>query len=351
MQCTKLQPPAHSDRCRDCSHESGDRDSFVTVKAGFRRLGLLLIVLPLGSLLAQADGVPIYKEGPGSRPQAAIRKGFAKLRQSGALVLTKANVNEQMKRTSCSVGIAPPTKAKLDNRELWRRARAAHLRLGWFYRCEECDRWHIDLAGGYAISASVCATCAHVVKPLAMKEGFMVAADDDDQVFAVAEVLACNHATDVAILRLATDKLKPLPLGSDVVPGDEIACFSEPDGRRGFFSQGHVNRFVQRPFLLKQEVEQLTADGFKLDGHPIWMEVSSEWAPGSSGSAILDACGNAVAHVSEIETVLDDPEPEPADEAAPKGKSASTAPLEPAGTSIVFHDAICASEVLALIKK
>ena len=305
-----------------------------------------LVVLLADSVFAQADGVPVYPEGRGSRSNAPVMKALLELRNAGSLPVSKENIQEQMKRSSCKLDLPKPTTTRLESRELWKRARSSHLRIGWYYLCTKCDRWHLDLAGGYAIAKDVAATCAHVIKPVNIKQGYLVAADDIDRVYPVSEVLAHSPATDVAILRLKTDQLSPLPLSTDVYPGDEVACFSDPDGRRGFYSEGHVNRFVQRPFLRGKESAAQAAAGYDTSKTPVWLVCSTDWAPGSSGSAVIDQFGNAVGHVSEIETLVDPPRVPPAKNQSPKAEQAAPSP----GTTIVFHDAIAANEVLALIK-
>jgi len=77
---------------------------------------------------------------------------------------------------------------------------------------------------------------------------------------------------------------------------------------------------------------------------PVWLETTTDWAPGSSGSALIDQFGNAVGHVSEIQTVLEEPL------TARKKKSEATV-IEQLGTQMVFHQAIGAVEMKALVKK
>lgn len=333
--------------------------------SGFGAAVLALVVLPAApSLLAQAPGVPVYAEGPGTRPMAALRTAAKKLKASGEL-LSQGAMAKQLDRKGCSLELPPASARKLDARELWQRARKAHIRVGWYYLCNDCKRWHVDLSGGYAITKDAVATCAHVIgdgKDATMKEGYLIAADDDDHLYAVKEVLAVNAATDTAILRLATDQLQSLPLGSDVVPGDPVVCFSDPMDRRGVFSTGIVSRFMRRPFLREEE---LTPDQRKHPAtveSPVWVQVSADWAPGSSGSAVLDACGNAIGHVSEIEPILDEgddvplsvdedgEEPEQAVKPEKTDADATAPPLQQ-GTVIVFHDAIAASNVRALVRR
>jgi hypothetical protein len=156
-------------------------------------------------------------------------------------------------------------------------------------------------------------------------------------------VLACNAGTDCAIIRVKSDKpLTPLPLGFDVSPGDPVWCFSDPSGKRGYFSEGIVSRFVKRPFMRKKEAEKLP-EGVEMPT-PVWLETTTDWAPGSSGSALIDQFGNCVGHVSEIQSVLEDPLP-------PRKKSVNSTASQQLGTLIIFHQAIAAGEIKALVRK
>lgn len=303
---------------------------------------LLALMLP-GLLNAQAPGVPVYNEGRGSRPQAALMEQAKKLHEASALLPLKQAM-EQAKRGQCALTLPLADTRPLTPRERWQRARLAHIRVGAFFLCSNCDRWHLDLAGGYAITADgAVATCAHVIAPPeSMKEGWLVAATEDDELLVVTEVLCCNEGTDSAIIRVkSAAPLTPLPLGLDVSPGDPVWCFSDPNGKRGYFSEGVVSRFVRRSFMRKKEADKLP-QGTAIP-RPVWLETTTEWAPGSSGSAVIDQFGNAVGHVSEIQSVLEEPLPA----RRKKGEKDATPPV---GTLMVFHQAIAAAEVLALVK-
>ncbi len=306
---------------------------------------ILLFLLASASFAkAQAPGVPIYAEGRGSRPNAALIEQAKKL-QGAAALLSMTKATEQAGRMQCDISLPPADTKPLTSRERWQRARLAHIRVGQFYLCSKCDKWHLDLAGGYAITAAgAVATCAHVIAPPPdMKEGWLVAATEDDVLLPVTEVLACNVGTDCAIIRVKSDQpLTALPLSLDVSPGDAVWCFSDPMGKRGYFSEGIVSRFVLRPFMRKKEAQKLP-EGVDVP-KPVWLETTTEWAPGSSGSALIDQFGNGVGHVSEIQTVLEDPLPV-------RKKKGETAANQQLGTQIVFHQAIGAVEVKALVKK
>ncbi len=293
---------------------------------------------------AQAPGVPVYPEGRGARPNATLTEQAKKL-QAASELLSMTRALEQAEKTSCDIALPPADDKPLPPRERWQRARLAHIRVGQFYLCSKCDRWHLDLAGGYAITADgAVATCAHVIAPPPnMKEGWLVAVTEEDVILPITEVLACNPGTDCAILRVkSTQPLVPLPLSLDVSPGDSVWCFSDPAGKRGYYSEGLVSRFVKRPFMSKKESDKLP-EGTEIP-KPVWLETTTDWAPGSSGSALIDQYGNAVGHVSEIQTILEEPLP------AKKKKSEATV-IQQLGTQMVFHQAIGAVELKALVKR
>lgn len=293
------------------------------------RLLLLAALLALKPLVpAQLPSVPLHATD--ARESDALRAAAAKLREAGALV-PEATLVGQLTRTNCVLALPTPRKSRLTGRELWAAARAAHLRVGWSFLCTRCSNWHLDLAGGYALTKDgAVATCQHVTKrPANFKEGSLVAADEAGNVFPVLEILAADPRTDACIVRIGARELKPLPLATEVTPGDRAFCFSDPLGQRGYFSDGIVNRFLTRQ-----------PGGTNLP--PVTrLNVTTDWAPGSSGSAVLDEFGNAIGHVTTITTLP----------SAPATKSGDSGSARAERTLITLHEAVSARDVLALIQK
>jgi S1-C subfamily serine protease len=196
--------------------------------------------------------------------------------------------------------------------------------VGWFYKCTRCTRWHFNLAGGYAITVDgAVATCHHVVEPGdTMKEGYLIAVTVDGEVLPVGEVLAANKLTDACIVRVRSEQpLKPLAVNTEIQPGDEVWCYSDPAGREGYFSRGMVNRFFRHVHGDEEA--------------PVRINVSTDWAPGSSGSAVLDVFGNAIGHVTAIDSH--------------GGGNGAGTDDHAEKTLIVFHSAVRASDVRSLI--
>ena len=322
--------------------------------------------------LAQAPGAPI-EENATDDAYAAILEEAQRLVDEKRLPLDAEKVRELLVHpTPVAVKPPPAKKEKLAPPELARLARAALLRVGWIYRDDPQDDWQLDLAGGYAIApGGVAVTCRHVIDPdyaTPIKEGYLIAADARGTVTGVAAVLAVDEEMDAAIVRIEGLKNEPLPLNDQSTVGDGAYVYSDPMGVPGYFSEGMVNRFYWfDPAAGKDPTTLAGARNLRI-------HVSCDWAPGSSGSPVLDECGNALAHVTEIESLLDDPSfdedemkeertdpkregPEPAtdDETAGKAESDADEETDPyadaPATMMVLHSATPARGVRLLAEK
>ena len=299
------------------------------------RVAALLLVGPaVAGFAQQTPEKKVYLNRGGD---AALLRAAGVLREAGKLV-DPAPLLPQLARTRCKLALPPPRTAPASGRAIWELARQSYLRVGWYYLCSKCDHWHANVAGGYALTADgAAATCHHVVeKPEHYEKGYLIAVNDAGDILPVTEILAADARADVCILRVrAAGELKPLPLADTALPGDIAYCFSDPMGFRGYFSQGMVNRYY------KELPRRLVARGESPPGEaPLSMNVSTDWAPGSSGAAVLDQCGNAIGHVARIQPVEEQPR-----------KRGETAAKQDTGTYMVLHNAVPASEVLRLIER
>lgn len=294
-----------------------------------------LLCCPFDAVLAQAPDVPIYKQGRKESDQDKNVSAAAKEIYDGGRVPKLDEIKEQLKRTSCRLDLPAVSTRPLSAREIYIAARESHLRVGWCYLCSSCDQWHVNLAGGYVIAKSgAVATCYHVVEPRKeIKQGCLVAADDHGTVLPVTEVLAANRYADACVLRVEGQAMRPLALNTNVYPGDMAYCFSDPLDHRGYFSHGVVNRFYQFPSRRGFSAPASSAYA------PTRLNVSTDWAPGSSGSAVLDECGNVIGHVSTISAIEDEEE------------SNTDNPRASGPTMIVFHEAVSAKDILRLVKR
>ena len=220
------------------------------------------------------------------------------------------------------------------------------MRIGWFYLGKHSKQWHVNLADGYAITADgAAATCRHCVAPeeQEMREGYLIAADASGNVFPVTAVLAQDKEMDAAIVRVEGGNFTQLALNDQTAPGDTVFVFSDPMSAVGYFTSGILNRF----FWLDGSK---STDAVSIEGaRNLRIHVSADWAPGSSGAAVLDVCGHAVGHVSVIDPLVSD-DPLPEEKPGKKGKQSKKKSPPPTDHSalIILHEAVSARSVRML---
>jgi hypothetical protein len=229
-----------------------------------------------------------------------------------------------------AVTLPPARTTPLAPPDIYELARVSHVQVGWHYLCQKCKHWHSDLSGGYAITEDgVIVTCHHVAVPEdKMREGYLIVVDAGGKVWPVTSLLAASAARDVCLLRAGPGPFRALPLNDAVRPGDAAFCLSDPLELTGYFSDGIVNRFYRKP------------GGTGTPDENLRLHVSTDWAPGSSGSPVLDRCGNVIGHVSTIQG-----------KSLPTRKPAETkTPAAPSPTILVVHEASPARSVIHLIE-
>lgn len=326
------------------------------------RLSVALALLLSAPVFAQAPGVAVEpKVLPPAPPE--LLKTLGELRENNKL-LSQETIRKALSHpTPEAVSLPAPFTQPLDPITIAQQLRKSALRVGWYYLCTRCDHWHLNMSGGYVITSDgLAATCHHVLATqLGMREGYAFAATFDGKIYPITQILAADKNIDVAIFRLegAAD-LQPLPLNDQTRPGQRVFLLSEPQGNAGYFSEGIINRFYWEPPRLTGNPELLA------DATYLRLNVSTDWAPGSSGSAVVDDCGNMVGHVSKISTILSPPpqpqippsitNPPASPTTAPTTAPAPNRPTPPLphaqpsqSTHLIFHDATPARPIKLLL--
>jgi len=223
-----------------------------------------------------------------------------------------------------------PATQPLRGREVAERARLGQVHVGMRFRCKKCEKWHVNLGGGYAIGNDLIVTAFHVLEASeTMRPGEVqvFAVRGESEVIPITAVVAADKEMDALVLRVAATDLTPLAPATDVRLGDAVYCLSDPGGIRSYFSNGIVNRLYSiRP-------------GKGNDPRFQRVNVSTDWTIGSSGSAILDDCGNVVGHVGRISSIFSEQKKD-SDSEAPK----------PRATHINFHEAVPIKSILTLLQ-
>lgn len=292
------------------------------------------------SAFSQVEGVEIIEQSPAgnSREDGKIRDKIADLDARGILVSGEKLLAQIEEPVVQKLVLAVPSEKRLGATEIAAAARAGVVQVGWTYLCERCNNWHLKLSGGYPISADgAIATCAHVLEAPPMKKGSLVVVDHGGDVYPVTAVLAYDGVMDAAIVKIDR-RLEPFALSDQVRPGDDAFCYSDPLGQRGYFSRGMVNRFTWG------KLERGGDDsGLRALRH-LRLDVSTAWAPGSSGSPVFDGFGNVIGHVAVI-SMLGSGVP---DEIKKRGEDAEAKLSDIKSSLFTLHTAIPARSIREL---
>ena len=220
--------------------------------------------------------------------EAKLIKGISLLIDKNKTI-PLAELNKQLKNVSGKkVKIPKVSSFVYDPRNLYELCKPSTLIVARLYKCGYCTNWHSGSATGFPLSKDgVFATNYHVIDQF---DGETLAVmDTEGNIFPVTDVLAGDKKSDVAILRAAGAKFRPLPLGDPAAIGSSVHVISHPDGMFYYYSKGMVSLY----------------DGIKGSGSPLteWMVISADYARGSSGAAVLNDFGEVVGMVASTVTI------------------------------------------------
>jgi serine protease Do len=194
----------------------------------------------------------------------------------------------QLKNTRCDVDLARPSGQRLTAADIYTRCKDSVVVMGSLFKCEKCGKNHCGGASGFILTESgIAVTNYHVVNN--PKNLTLVACTSDGKVYPVESVLAASEANDVAIVQIGGSGFKPLPVTANVPVGSDVYVISHPDGRFYTMASGIVSRYG----TMMRRRNQRT---------PI-LQITAEYARGSSGGPVLGSDGSVVGMVSSTVSV------------------------------------------------
>jgi serine protease Do len=242
------------------------------------------------------------------------------------------SLRAQVHTEGFSLRLQPISSEKLEPPELCERLRESTLAVGSFYKCPDCGEWHFSSSTGFVVGESgVVCTCCHVIleEDEQVREGYLIAADAVGHVYPVQAVLAADTDADTCLIRIGATGLKPLALRAGVRQGEPVYCLSHPGGYYFMFTQGLVARLNRRT-----NVDTAVNGHSDLPSRPILLlNITAEFAPGSSGAPVVDPCGNVVGQVDSI---------------ADAGEAASDEENQTASPSVPIRFCTATEEILRL---
>jgi len=262
-----------------------------------------------------------------------ITNASAKLLHDGKLLSIEA-VRRQAQPSCFQLKLPAPGRQKMEPPALYDRLRESTLTVGSYYKCPDCPEWHFNGSAGFVVGETgVVCTCWHVVQTQdeGIKEAYLVAADSEGHVFPLKSVLAVDAESDTCLVKIDAAGLKPLPLRPGVRPGERVYCLSHPGGYYFMFSQGMVARLNLRR---NEGYDEHGRTNGLLTRPVLFLNVTTEFAPGSSGGPVVDDSGNVVGQVASI-----------ADAGEPLDEASTNAPASP---SVPVRFCTAAEEILRL---
>lgn len=202
------------------------------------------------------------------------------------------------------LNLPTPSSTPLTPEQLYTKRLNGALIFGKMYSCGECPKMHLSLiATASAITEDgICLANYHMIHPIVSREGILKGdsvyflADRDGQIFPIVEVMSYSREEDAAVIRVDTrgKKLEAIPLGQDAATGSHVNLISHPKQMLYTYTQGYVSRntmynYPERPVL-------------------DLMEVTADFAEGSSGGPFMDNKGNLIGMVKGTTSIFYDEE-------------------------------------------
>ncbi len=275
-----------------------------------KRLIFSIIVLSTTSLLlaaAPANTTPPSQSGPDHAPGCEkkkpapsteivdsdhrlteqFRKKLIALKEAGK-VTDPNTLSQQLTRTRHPLSDLPTAghKSKTPG-AIYKDHKQNVVAVGYLYLCGRCDKLHLSCATGFIIAPSgVIATNYHVVDNAKSKGfGIMTAAGD---VYGIQEVLAADKNNDIAIVKVDADNLPAAALSAGAPIGSDVTVISHPAHHFYTLTRGIVSRYTQK----RPHNQPVTR-----------MEITADFARGSSGGPVFNDRGDIVGMVRATESI------------------------------------------------
>ena len=254
---------------------------------------------PSASPLAICDNCQREIESPEPATDAMSsedRRTLARISQSGRSLIDRRAVTDmsillkQLQTERCSLELPALSDAVLEPPQLYNQARESVVVVAGLYLCGKCDKWHASTATGFVISTSGAIVTNYHVVDSTQKETLVVMTADG-HVQPVKRVLAADQRDDLAILQVDADNLTPLPIATnhEAAPvGSSICVISHPANHFYSLTAGVVSRYFSH---------------HTAQGDAACIDITADYARGSSGAPVLNMQGQVVGIVRSTESI------------------------------------------------
>jgi len=217
-----------------------------------------------------------------------FEKKLGKLKDQNKTSNTNEIADQLSSQKSIKVKLPEPNKDKINPSDIYTLSKQGVLCLGNIYKCDKCDNWHGNIAGGFIITEDgLAVTNYHVMKN--ERAGAFGALTINGQIYPIEKVVASSEKDDLAIVKLIGSNFKPLSLRENVPVGSDVTVISHPEGRFYTVSRGIVSRYY------------LQRGGKEKGSNRI--AITADFAKGSSGSPVFDNTGSVIGVVAATNSI------------------------------------------------
>ena len=223
------------------------------------------------------------------KQEVSLFKGMSRLKQETGRIRENMPVALELQRAR---------HRKMESVKIAEERRSSVLLLSKYLKQTTREEQVIAWASAVILSSDgICVTNYHVLQELIdstvnlnLRDSVLFASSATGRVYPIQGVLSYNRIADLAFFKIDTrgDKLIPIPLGMDLPVGSVVYALTNPLGFPWTMTSGIVSRAVIG------DVENLFTSR---------LEITADFAKGSSGGPILDERGNMVALVSCIHSI------------------------------------------------
>lgn len=269
----------------------------------------LLYASHVNGQAASAEMYTDYMKFFGALRMETLSGSGAEHKTMMALQDSAALLTDEAPPVGYDIKTLPPGKKILADETIYAQRKHSVFIMGKLKRADTATgRVDFDLTGtAFAIAPDgICVTNYHVLQDIIRKDttkenrdSIYFIATVDKALYRIEKILAYSQNNDIAVFQVNTNgtKFRPLPLGVPAQVGATVYCISHPLSYFYYFSKGIVARNV------RVDGQQAAAGYNPLGSPPIRMEITADYAVGSSGGPILDKYGNLVGIVSSTAAV------------------------------------------------
>lgn len=195
------------------------------------------------------------------------------------------DLTEQLDRKFHAVKLPSLSPENMAQDKIYDSVKQSVVIIAFLYKCGKCSEWHVNLASGFVVHPDgIIATNYHVVE--SESDRTMGVMTHDGKMYAVQEVLAANEVNDTALIRIEARKLSALPIRADAPVGTAVSVISHPDEKLYMMTRGIISRYTTRHRRGQT-----------------WMNITADYAKGSSGGPVVDDTGAVVGMVASTHSI------------------------------------------------